>query len=276
MTTPPPRGTHAPQLEVVRLARQAATVPQPAQALRAIAALRGCLDALEAKHVDAALHEGCSWRMVAEALGVSLQAAHRKHTARMVATQPEHAESVAGNRLVHRPGGARRRRHGGQEDAAAQSSSVGTEHLLAGLVRQRDGVAAEALATLGVTLDKVRHCAQASADRAHGNPETADHKLPGGSAQVKLPLSRRGREALEQALREALRLGDDHLGVEHLLLALLRDGESRCVKCLERLRVSPAMVEDELRPWRRATKSRLPEPRGPSDQRRPASALAQG
>lgn len=247
MTTSRPRRTDAPQLEVVRLARQAATAPQPAQALGAIAALRGCLDALEAKHVDAALQEGCSWRMVAEALGVSRQAAHRKHTARMAATQPEPAESVAGNRLVIVAAARVAVVMARQEAAAAQSSNVGTEHLLAGLVRQRDGAAAEALATLGVTLDKVRHCAQASADRAHGNPETADYKLPGASAQVKLPLSRRGREALEQALREALRLGDDHLGVEHLLLALLRDGESRCVKCLERLRVSPAMVEDELR-----------------------------
>ena len=134
-----------------------------------------------------------------------------------------------------------------QEAAGARSANVGTEHLLAGLLRQRDGCAAEALTNLGVTLDKVRHCAQASADRARGEPETADHPLPGGSPPARLPFSRRGRHALEQALREAVRLGTDRLDVEHLLLALLRDDGSRAVECLERLGVTPAAVENELR-----------------------------
>jgi ClpA/ClpB-like protein len=49
-----------------------------------------------------------------------------------------------------------------------------------------------------------------------------------------------------------VRLGDAHLGVEHLLLALTRDPGCRAVACLERLRVTPAMVEDELQRMRRA------------------------
>ncbi len=248
MTTRSSPKTRSPQQEAIRLARQVGAATEPAQALRAIAALRGCLDTLEAQHVDAALESGSSWRLIAEALGVTRQAAHRKHSARLAAAAhaQAHAESVSGNRLVIVAAARVAVIMARQEAAAAHSSNVGTEHLLAGLVRQRDGVAAQSLITLGVTLDKVRHCAQASADRAHGDPETADHDVVGAAAKAKLPFSRRGREALEQALREAVRLGDDHLGVEHLLLALLRDGESRAVECLRRLRVTPAMVEAEL------------------------------
>jgi len=245
----------------VRLARQAAAATEPAAALRAIAALRRNLDTLEAEHVDAALQARCSWRQIAEALGVSRQAAHRKHTARLAEAAQAPAQSVSGNRLVIVGAARVAVVMARQEAAAAQSPNVGTEHLLAGLIRQHDGAAAEALTTLGVTLDKVRHCAQASTDRARGEPETADHSVlgttPNPKPKPKLPFSRRGREALEQALREAVRLGNDHLGVEHLLLALMRDSQSRAVACLKRLRVTPAMVEAELQ--RLATSPRAGE-----------------
>jgi len=243
----------------VRLARQAAAATEPAAALRAIAALRRNLDTLEAEHVDAALEARCSWRQIAEALGVSRQAAHRKHTARLAEAAQARTQSVSGNRLVIVAAARVAVVMARQEAGAAQSPNVGTEHLLAGLIRQHDGAAAEALTTLGVTLDKVRHCAQASTDRARGEPETADHSVLGTTpkAKPKLPFSRRGRAALEQALREAVRLGNDHLGVEHLLLALMRDSQSRAVECLERLRVTPAMVEAELQ--RLATSPRAGE-----------------
>ncbi len=248
MTTPPSPMAPPPQQEAVRLARRAAAATEPSHALSAIAALRGYLDTLEAQHVDAALEARCSWREIAEALGVSRQAAHRKHTARLAAAAQARASPVSGSGLVIVGPARVAVVMARQEATGAQSRTVGTEHLLAGLIRQRDGVAAEALTALGVTLDKVRHCAQASADRARGEPETADHPLPGATPKPKpkLPFSRRGREALEQSLREAVRLGDTHLGVEHLLLALLRDGDSRAVECLRRLRVTPAMVEEEL------------------------------
>ena len=140
MTTPSSPKTRSPQQEAVRLARQAGAATEPAQALRAIAALRGCLDALEAEHVDAALEAGSSWRVIAEALGVTRQAAHRKHSARLAAAaQQAHAESVAGNRLVIVAAARVAVVMARQEAAAAHSPNVGTEHLLAGLVRQRDG-----------------------------------------------------------------------------------------------------------------------------------------
>jgi hypothetical protein len=243
----------APQDETVRLARQLAATDGPTEALRAIALLRSRLDELEAEQVDAALKTGYSWRLIAEAIGVSRQAAHRKHSARVAAAAKQLEEqSVAGNRLVI-VGPVRVAVVMAREEAAAvRSRLVGTEHLLTGLIRQRRGAAATALTTLGVTLEKARHCAQASADRAHGDPETEDHSPPAWASPARLPFSRRGRQALEQALREAVRLEDEVLDVEHLLLALLRDPDCRAVQCLERLNVTPAMVEDELQGMRRA------------------------
>ena len=219
----------------------------PTESLRAIAGLREQLDTLEAARVDAALADGCSWRVIAEALGISRQAAHRKHSARLSAMARQlEQQSVAGSRLVI-VGPARAAVVLGRDEAAqGRSRLVGTEHLLAGLLRERQGAAAEALANVGVTLEKVRHCAQASADLARGDPETEDLSPPAWATPSRLPFSRRGRCALEQSLREAVLLGDEHLGVEHLLLALLRDPGSRAVQCLERLGVAPVTVEEEL------------------------------
>jgi hypothetical protein len=235
------------QDETVRLARQVAAATGPTEALRTTALLRRHLDAVEAAQVDAALKTGYSWRLIAEALGISRQAAHRRHAARVAAAAKlAEEQSVAGSRLVI-VGPVRAAVVMAREEAAAvESRLVGTEHLLVGLMRERKGDAAVALTALGVTLEKVRHCAQATADRAHGDPETEDHSPPAWATPSRLPFSRRGRQALEQALREAVRLGDDHLGVEHLLLALVRDPDSRAVRCLERLTVATANVEDEL------------------------------
>jgi len=254
VTTTTLRKTRGPQDETLRLARRAAMVADPAEALGAIGELRRRLDVLEAERVEAALREGASWRVIADALGVSRQAAHRKHAARAAATAKN--ASVAGSRLVIVGPARVAVVLARQEAAIAQSGRVGTEHLLTGIVRERDGIAAEALATLGVTLDKVRHCAQASADRARGEPETEDLSPPAWAPPSRLPFSRRGREALEQSLREAITLADEKLGVEHLLLALLRDPASRAVQCLERLHTTPEMVEDEVRRMRLATPDR--------------------
>ena len=242
--------TPSTRSEAARLARQLAAATGPSESLRAITDLRKHLDVLEAEHVDGALALGYSWRLIADALGVSRQAAHRKHAGRAArkAQQPEQPPSLAGNRLVIlapvRVAVALAR----QEAESTAGPLVGTEHLLLGLLHERKGVAAQALGELGASLEKLRHCVRMSLDRAHGDPETEDHEPPAWTAApaTRLPFSRRGRQALEQALREAVRLGDETMGVEHLLLALLRDERSRAVDCLARLRITPPMVEQEL------------------------------
>lgn len=247
--TPPASKTSTPRDDTVALARRAVTASTPTDSLGAIAALRRRLDALESDGVDAALKAGCSWRVIAEAIGVSRQSAHRKHAPRVAAAEQT---PVAGSRLVIVGPARVAVVFARQEAAIAQSRVVGTEHLLAGLVREREGAAAEILATLGITLDKARHCVQASFDRARGAPETEDLAPPAGAAPAKLRFSRRGREALEQSLREAVRLGDGRLDVEHLLLALTRDPGSRAVACLGHLGISAEMVEEEVERMRAA------------------------
>jgi ATP-dependent Clp protease ATP-binding subunit ClpC len=101
-----------------------------------------------------------------------------------------------------------------QEEARLLNHNfIGTEHLLLGLIHEHDGVAAKALASLGVTLDGVRDKVEeiigpAGADTT-GSP----------------PFTPRAKKVLELSLREALQLGHNWIGTEHQLLGLVREGE---------------------------------------------------
>lgn len=87
---------------------------------------------------------------------------------------------------------------------------IGTEHLLLGLLRETDGIAAQALDHLGVTLDKARERVEGIV--GYGQEE----------AVILQPLTPRSKKVLELALREASRIGHTDIGTEHLLLGLLR------------------------------------------------------
>jgi ATP-dependent Clp protease ATP-binding subunit ClpC len=90
---------------------------------------------------------------------------------------------------------------------------VGTEHLLLGLLAEGEGVAALALESLGISLEETRDQVEEIAGRGQGTP--AGH----------LPLTPRAKQALERALREAVQLGHNYVGTEHLLLSLLAEGD---------------------------------------------------
>jgi len=101
-----------------------------------------------------------------------------------------------------------------QEEARRlRHNYIGTEHLLLGLVREGDGVAAIALASLDISLETVR--------------ERVEQTIgPSRSPLLQhIPFTPRAKEVLELALREALELGHDHIGTEHILLGLVREGE---------------------------------------------------
>jgi ATP-dependent Clp protease ATP-binding subunit ClpA len=102
-----------------------------------------------------------------------------------------------------------------QEEAKNLNHSfIGPEHLLLGLV-QGDGIAAIALGQLGVSLEEVRSKVARSVVRAKTDMS--------GS---KVPFSPRAKKALEMSLREALRLGHNYIGTEHLVLGVLRVGDN--------------------------------------------------
>ena len=96
---------------------------------------------------------------------------------------------------------------------------IGTEHLLLGLLREGDGVAAKALGELGVRLDDPRQ-------------RVKDTIGPAGTAPVgSPPFTPRTKRVLELSLREALQLGHDYISTEHILLGLVREGEGWRPRC---------------------------------------------
>ena len=100
---------------------------------------------------------------------------------------------------------------------------IGTEHLLLGLIHEGQGVAAQALTRLGVSLEAVR----AQVEEIIGQGQSA----PTGH----IPFTPRAKKVLELSLREALELGHNYIGTEHILLGLLREGQGVGAQVLVKL-----------------------------------------
>jgi hypothetical protein len=108
-----------------------------------------------------------------------------------------------------------------QEEARAlEHNYIGTEHVLLGLVREEEGLAARALESLGITVERVR----AQVVRIVGSAE----EVTSGP----IPFTPRARKVLELALREALSLGQNYIGTEHILLGLVRENEGVAARIL--------------------------------------------
>ncbi|MDO9445669.1 MAG: Clp protease N-terminal domain-containing protein, partial [Dehalococcoidia bacterium] len=110
---------------------------------------------------------------------------------------------------------------------------IGTEHLLLGLVREGDGVAAKVLANLGVELNKVRSAVEFIIGRG-------DRQSSG-----EIGLTPRAKKVIELAVDEARRLQHSYIGTEHLLLGLVREGEGIAAGVLESLGVNLERVRAE-------------------------------
>ena len=111
---------------------------------------------------------------------------------------------------------------------------IGTEHLLLGLVREGDGIAARVLANLGVQLPKVRSAVEFIIGRGDG--------LVVGDPG----LTPRAKKVIELAMDEARRLNNHYIGTEHLLLGLVREGEGIAAGVLESLGVSLEKVRQSV------------------------------
>ncbi|WP_203832772.1 Clp protease N-terminal domain-containing protein, partial [Actinoplanes lobatus] len=111
-----------------------------------------------------------------------------------------------------------------QEEARMLNHNhIGTEHLLLGLTRQREGVAAMVLERLGVSLEAVRQ--QVEEVIGQGQEPSGGH----------IPFTPRAKKVLETSLREALQLGHNYIGTEHLLLGLTREGDGVAAQVLDRM-----------------------------------------
>ena len=100
---------------------------------------------------------------------------------------------------------------------------IGTEHILLGLISEGEGVAARALKSLDISLEAVRH--QVEEMIGEGQGVQGSH----------IPFTPRAKKVLEFSLREALQLGHNYIGTEHILLGLIREGEGVAAQVLERL-----------------------------------------
>ena len=108
-----------------------------------------------------------------------------------------------------------------QEEARMLSHDhIGTEHILLGLILEGEGVAARTLTSLGFDLQAVRRAVKAVAAPGQGGP------------RVNIPFTPRAKKVLELSLREALELGHNYIGTEHVLLGLMREGEGVGVQIL--------------------------------------------
>src|SRR6187397_1013966 len=111
-----------------------------------------------------------------------------------------------------------------QEEARMLSHNyIGTEHILLGLIHEGDGIAAKALESLGVSLEAVR--AQVEEIIGQGQQSPSGH----------IPFTPRAKKVLELSLREALQLGHNYIGTEHILLGLIREGEGVAAQVLVKL-----------------------------------------
>ena len=120
-----------------------------------------------------------------------------------------------------------------EESGRLRHNHIGTEHLLLGLIREGEGVAAQALHACGVTLDEAREGVEGIVGYGEGD---ASQK----------PFTPRSKRVLELALREAQGLRHDHIGTEHLLLGLLAEGGGIAAAVLSGLGVEPADVRREV------------------------------
>jgi ATP-dependent Clp protease ATP-binding subunit ClpC len=133
--------------------------------------------------------------------------------------------------------------------------SLGDEDLLLGILRSDEGVGAEALASLGVTLEGAREGSEEMLSGALSSIGISleDVRREAGDAfEMRLPDDRRipfsplAKNALVGARKEMRRLGDNYLGTEHVLLGILRNQDGTAVRMLSRMGVSSEALEDRL------------------------------
>ncbi len=111
-----------------------------------------------------------------------------------------------------------------QEEARMLNHNyIGTEHILLGLIHEGEGVAAKALESLGISLEAVR--SQVEEIIGQGQQAPSGH----------IPFTPRAKKVLELSLREALQLGHNYIGTEHILLGLIREGEGVAAQVLVKL-----------------------------------------
>jgi ATP-dependent Clp protease ATP-binding subunit ClpC len=111
---------------------------------------------------------------------------------------------------------------------------IGTEHLLLGLIHEGEGVASQALTSIGISLEDVRQQVQDIIGQGS--------ELPTGH----IPFTPRAKKVLELSLRESLQLGHNYIGTEHVLLGLVAEGEGVAAQVLVKMGATLSAVRSEV------------------------------
>jgi ATP-dependent Clp protease ATP-binding subunit ClpC len=122
----------------------------------------------------------------------------------------------------------------GEEARSLRHNYIGTEHILLGLLREKEGIAARALRSLDVTVEHVRE----QVKRIVGPGEEL--------TEGQVPFTPRTKKVLELALRESKSLGHNYIATEHILLGLIREGEGIAARILLDFGADPQKIRDEV------------------------------
>ncbi|WP_216898663.1 Clp protease N-terminal domain-containing protein [Nocardia alni] len=193
-------------IEGIKRARPDDPLEQLSDAVVTAGHMSEVADHLIGHFVDQARRAGASWTDIGRSMGVTKQAAQKRFVPK-ASGESEMDPSAGFARYTER---ARKVVVVSQEEARrANNAEIQPEHLVLGLISQPEAFAAHAIVASGVSLDAVRRVALAA--------------LPPASPEVPalIPFNAQSRKALELTFREALRLGHNYVGTEHILLALL-------------------------------------------------------
>jgi len=222
--------------EVETLARRATRTLDPEGGLQALTALRERLDELEMLQVSNAVESGLSWREIARSLGISRQAAHKRYS-----RQGGDGAAPRRPRRMLVTAEARNAVKFAREEAHALGAGiVGTEHVLLGILRCQRSQATWALRALGARLEDARAAAEPTLGPC-AEPPAGDARHPAWRG-----VSPHTRRVLERSLEEALDRGEGYIGVEHLLLAVVRDDRGGAAQTLRRVGIDPNEVRSRL------------------------------
>jgi hypothetical protein len=163
-------------------------------------------DHLIGHFVDQARRSGASWTEIGRSMGVTKQAARKRFVPKVPSEAAKIDADDGFSRFTSR---AKNVVMSAQNEArAAGNDEIGPPHLILGLLSEPDGLAAQAIHAQGVVPDTIRRTVAATLP-------------PAGQVPSLIPFDAQAKKALELTFREALRLGHNYIGTEHILLALL-------------------------------------------------------
>ena len=138
---------------------------------------------------------------------------------------------------------------------------IGTEHILLGLIREGEGVAAKALESLGISQEAVRR--QVEEIIGQGQQPPSGH----------IPFTPRAKKVLELSLREALQLGHNYVGTEHILLGLIREGGGVAAQVLVKLGADLNRVRQQVNQLLGGDQGKEQAAAGPPSETGPSTSL---